>query len=199
MAEDSENPWDREAASFDQAPDHGLRDPEVRARWSALLARLVPPSGTALDVGCGTGTLSLLLAERGLAVTGIDSSPRMLELAERKAAAAGAGIRFLIDDAGSPALAPGQFDLVLGRHILWALPDPAATLVRWSNLLRPGGRMVLIEGFWHTGAGLHLHQVENALPDSMTTVLTENLGDDPAFWGGPVADERYVVVADRKR
>lgn len=198
MAEHDENPWDREAAFFDQAPDHGLKDPEVRSRWSRLLGRLVPQSGTALDVGCGTGTLSLLLSECGLQVTGIDSSTRMLAFARRKATAAGARIRFLADDAGSPTLPPGQFDLVLGRHILWALPDIPATLAKWSTLLRPGGRMVLIEGFWHTGVGLHLHQVENALPESMTKVLRENLADDPVLWGGPVADERYVVVAESK-
>lgn len=159
------------------------------------MGRLVPQSGTALDIGCGTGTLSLLLSERGLSVTGIDTSLRMIEFARRKATAAGAGINFQVDDAGSPTLPPAQFDLVLGRHILWALPDLSATLNRWSTLLRPGGRMVLIEGFLHTGAGLHLQQVENALPETMTRILSENLGADAGLWGGPVADERYVVVA----
>ena len=192
---EANNPWDDEAGTFDEAPDHGLHDPVARARWTALVRRLVPPSGDALDIGCGTGTLSLLMAELGLAVTGIDSSTRMLDVARGKAARAGANVVFTIDEASHPALPPAAFDVALCRHVLWALPDPAAALVNWTRLLRPGGRLVLIEGFWHTGAGLHRHEVEAALPPSIRTLTGEDLSPDPALWGGPVTDERFVVVA----
>lgn len=47
----------------------------------------------------------------------------------------------------------GTFDVVLGRHVRWALPDATAALDCWMALLKPGGWLVLIEGFWHTGAG----------------------------------------------
>ena len=53
--------WNSEATTFDDAADHGLRDPALRARWGELLRRLLPPGGRVLDIGCGTGSLSLLL------------------------------------------------------------------------------------------------------------------------------------------
>ncbi|GHF56087.1 SAM-dependent methyltransferase [Amycolatopsis bartoniae] len=61
---------------------------------------------------------------------------------------------FRQDDASDPALPPAAFDVVLARHVVWALPDPAAALGRWVRLLRPGGRVVLVEGRWATGTGL---------------------------------------------
>lgn len=79
--------WDALAASFDDEPDHGLRDAEVRRAWAARLASWLPaPPGDVLDLGCGTGSLSLLAAEQGHRVTGVDLSPAMVELARTKLA-----------------------------------------------------------------------------------------------------------------
>ena len=89
--------WDAEAGAFDEAPDHGLRDPQVRAAWTSLMVETL---GTAplrvMNLGCGTGSLSLLLHEFGHDVTGLDVSPRMLEKARQKA---GPAIRFVEGDA----------------------------------------------------------------------------------------------------
>lgn len=190
--------WDREAATFDEAADHGLRDPEVRASWQRLLAAHLTGPGMALDIGCGTGSLSLLLAELGYGVTGIDLSPRMVELARAKAGAAGHPLQFSVGDAADPRPANGPFDVVLGRHILWALPDLRDALVRWTSLLRPGGRLVMIEGFWHTGVGLHRADLEAALPANLAIVAATELGADASLWGGAVGDERYLLVAERR-
>src|SRR5215217_5986094 len=113
--------WDREADTFDDEPDHGLRDPVVRAAWDALLAPLLPQApATVLDLGCGTGSLSVLLAERGYDLTGVDLSPRMVERARAKAAAHEVPVRLLVGDAADP---PGvAHQGVLSRHLLWALP-----------------------------------------------------------------------------
>ena len=71
--------WDAAAANFDDEPDHGLRDPAVRDAWRAALAAWLPAvPGQVLDAGCGTGSLSVLLAELDLNVTGIDVSPAMI-------------------------------------------------------------------------------------------------------------------------
>ena len=122
----------------------GLARPAARAPAGPARARS-PTSG------CGTGTLSLLLAEEGHAVTGVDFSPAMVERARAKAGHVAA---FHVGDAAEPPLEPAAYDVVLSRHVLWALPDPAAALERWIGLLGAGGRLVLVEGRWHTGGGL---------------------------------------------
>ena len=77
--------WDLEAPRFDEAADHGLSDPDVRAAWRDLLLDVLPAAPARIaDMGCGTGTLTELLADEGFTVDGIDFSPRMVQLAQRK-------------------------------------------------------------------------------------------------------------------
>jgi 2-polyprenyl-3-methyl-5-hydroxy-6-metoxy-1,4-benzoquinol methylase len=188
--------WDSAAGKFDEEPDHGLRDPGVRAAWTALLRNALPPApGNLIDIGCGTGSLSLVLAESGYQVTGIDVSPAMIVQANLKSQAAGQKINFQVMDAAFPEFAPAQFDALICRHVLWSLPDIAGVIERWAALLKPGGTMMLIEGFWHTGAGLHADQVVAALTPISKQVTVQNLSAQPELWGGSVADERYAVIA----
>ena len=88
-----------------------------------------------------------------------------------------------------------SFDVVLARHVLFALPEPEAVLARWIALLRPGGRLLLVEGFWHTGAGLHAAEVERMLRPLRADVEVVPLSDRDGLWGGPVDDERYLVLS----
>ena len=190
--------WDRQAAFFDEEPDHGLGDQQARDRWRALLKTLIPESrGRILDVGCGTGSLSVLLAAAGHNVTGIDFSPMMLTRARAKAECAGLQIDFQTTDAAAPQLPPVSFDVVISRHVLWAMPDPIAALRNWTALLRSGGRLVLIEGFWSTGAGLRAQDVRSAMPTGLIEIASMDLARDPLLWGGPVTDERYAITAQR--
>jgi SAM-dependent methyltransferase len=48
---------------------------------------------------------------------------------------------------------PASFDVVTSRHFLWTLREPAKAMASWRNLLRPGGRLVAVDGFWFTGSG----------------------------------------------
>ncbi|MFE4372273.1 methyltransferase domain-containing protein [Streptomyces sp. NPDC056835] len=185
--------WDSLADSFDQEPDHGLLDPDVRAAWAARLEGWLPrePSRV-LDLGCGTGSLALLAAEQGHRVTAVDLSPRMVGLARSKLA--GTDAEVLVGDAGRPPVGERTFDVVLARHVLWALPDPEETLRHWTSLLRPGGRLVLIEGVW-SGTGLPAARLTAALAPLTERVHHERLSADPALWGRPVDDERYALIA----
>lgn len=187
--------WNREAARFDEEADHGLKDPGVRGAWLDLLSGVLPPPPARVaDLGCGTGTLSLLLAQRGYRVDGIDLSERMIERAEAKAASVDPGPRFEVADAAEPPLHPATFDVVLSRHVVWALADPAAALRRWVRLLVPGGRLVLIEGRWATGAGLGAAQAK-ALVAPIADVTAVHELTDPVLWGKEVSDERFLLVA----
>lgn len=142
--------WDRRAGIFDEEdPDHGLVDEDQRLAWLELLGRLVGPNPrSVLDVGCGTGFLALRFAELGYDVTGVDLAPRMIAQARRKAEQAAARIEFRVATATALELPDATFDVVAARHVIWNLPDPAAGLAEWLRVLRPGGRLVLIEGTW---------------------------------------------------
>ncbi|GAA1137479.1 class I SAM-dependent methyltransferase [Nocardioides aquiterrae] len=189
--------WDAEAPAFDEEPDHGLHDPVVRDAWRSLLRSLLPPIPSRVaDLGCGTGSLSLLLAEDAHRVDGVDFSAEMVRRAQAKAGTF-PGVTFAIGDASAPALPAATYDVVLCRHVLWALPSPATALSRWVDLLVPDGRMILVEGSWSTGAGL---------TGAETVALVEGAGleatlqplPDEAYWGGRIDDERYVVVGRRR-
>ena len=186
--------WDAEAPTFDDEPDHGLRDPRTREAWRSLLTGHLPaPPARVADLGCGTGTLSVLLADEGYAVDGVDFSPEMVARARAKAGPR-PEVGFTVADAGEPPLDPGAYDVVLCRHVLWALPDRPAALARWQDLLTGDGRLVLVEGDWHTGAGLAATETEALLRSAGREPTTRRL-TDPSLWGGPITDERYLVVA----
>lgn len=188
--------WDRHAATFDDEPDHGLRDPLVRAAWARLLLPLVPAGSSVVDLGCGTGSLSVLLAEAGHAVHGLDLSSEMVKAARAKAAVAGVAAEFGTGDAAHPPWGEASFDVVLARHVLWALPDPALALLEWVSLLRPGGVLLLVEGRWSTGAGLtSAHTRSLVLGVRAEAVVTPLTSED--LWGRAIEDERYLVVSGR--
>lgn len=135
------------------------------------------------DVGCGTGSRSALLAGHGHRLVGVDRSPERVRRARAK------GVNALQGDAAATGLRARALDAVVVRHLLWALPEPAGAVRHRRELLRPGGRLVLVEGRWSTGAGLAASAVVRLVPG-----VVEPL-DDPALWGGAVADERYAVLA----
>jgi SAM-dependent methyltransferase len=191
--------WDAEAAAFDEAPDHGLLDADVRDAWRDLLLGVLPPAPAHVaDLGCGTGTLAMLLAEQGYAVDALDFAPAMVARAREKVDAAPPGVRSLVTvregDAAHSGLAPASVDVVLCRHVLWALADPVAVVRRWVAALRPGGRLVLVEGDWSTGAGLSAQRCAEIVGESCTQVEVRHL-PDPRLWGRQITDERYLVVA----
>ncbi len=160
------------------------------------------------DLGCGTGSLSVLLATSGAEVVGVDLSLAMIERAERKARVAGLAVEFHVGDASRPDLPDGSFDVVLSRHLLWTLTDPVAALSRWARLLNPQGRLVLIEGRWFDPSptstdehrlpwdgGVAATQLIAALQPMFDRIDHYPLSEDSALWGKTVTDERYAVVA----
>lgn len=123
MISDTRSYWDEQAEGFDDAADHGLVDPAVREAWVALLLPLVPgPGSDVADPGCGTGSPSLLLGGAGHRVRVPGFSERIVDIARAKTERTGVSAGFVVGDASFPPFAPGSFDAVLARHVLWALP-----------------------------------------------------------------------------
>jgi 2-polyprenyl-3-methyl-5-hydroxy-6-metoxy-1,4-benzoquinol methylase len=198
--QDARQYWDNAAASFDDEPDHSLHDSSVLEAWTNFLRASLPDdNATVLDIGCGTGSLSVVLARLGHKVTGVDFSPSMISLARMKAEALNCHIEFHTMDAASPVLPKEHFDTIVCRHLLWALPEPKRVLLRWAELLKGRGRLILVEGYWATGAGLHAQQIMDALPSSFTDVSLQSLSGNSEFWGREVSDERYAIIAAKNQ
>lgn len=138
--------WDRDAATYDGSPGHAAHTAAQLAAWTATLARLLPDApARVLDVGAGTGFLSLPAAALGHTVTAVDIAPAMLAALTDKAAALGVSVPAIVGDASSPP--DGPFDVVIERHVVWTLPDPAAALRAWRSVA-PDGRLILVESMW---------------------------------------------------
>jgi ubiquinone/menaquinone biosynthesis C-methylase UbiE len=105
----------------------------------------ITPGADVLDLGCGTGTLALLVMETQPAarVSGLDVDPEILALARGKIAAAGAEVRLVEGSATAPPFPPASFDRVLStlvlHHLTTAQKREALAAVR--RLLRPGGEL----------------------------------------------------------
>jgi len=108
------------------------------------LARIAPGHDV-LDLGCGTGTLALLVKETcpGAHVVGLDIDPRILEIARRKVERARADVRLEQGSATAPPLPPASFDRVLTTLMLHHLttPQKREALRGSRQLLRPGGEL----------------------------------------------------------
>jgi len=138
--------WDEDAATYDLADGHVARTAAEQAAWRALLVRLLPPGPCRiLEVGAGTGALSLPLARLGHRVTALDISPRMLDRLRAKAAEE----RLEVETVEGPAERPpaGGFDVVVERLLLWTLRRPPHALAAW-RAAAPGGHLLSFGGIW---------------------------------------------------
>ena len=211
--------WTGRAATYDNDGDHGLHSEAQRQAWLDLIQRWAGDKPLdALDVGCGTAFLALQLARLGHRAVGVDSTAAMLTVARAKASQAGLGIDFRLADAAELPFAAASFDLLIERHVLWTLPDPAAALTEWARVLRPGGRLILIQ---HPGrdlgdipAGSDYVPIRSSLPlfsgrpaaEIAPLVEAAGLADpvvepltDEVLFGGPSERERYALLARKPR
>jgi ubiquinone/menaquinone biosynthesis C-methylase UbiE len=157
-----------------------------------------------LDVGCGTGTLLIEAAKRvgpGGSAQGIDRSAEMLAHARGKAAAQGVSAKFVEESSDRLPFPDASFDAVFCTLMLHHLPAPMqmATIAEMRRVLRPGGRMVIVDMqqpakisavFSHIGL-VHLFRSRATLPNwqKIEELLTQRgirLASRRAVWGETV-------------
>jgi ubiquinone/menaquinone biosynthesis C-methylase UbiE len=118
-------------------------------------------------------------------------------------------VRFDVGDAERLPHPDASFDLVIERHVIWTLPAPDAALREWARVLRPGGRVLLIEGDWQrSSVNPDYVDIVDALPlyggrpssELRQRVTAAGFGAvtveplmDAVLWGGPVERERYAL------
>lgn len=140
--------WSARAETFDLSIGHEIFSEWERRAWHRLILKhLGPGEGRrALDLACGTGVVSHLMNDLGYAVTGIDWSEAMLSKARTKAAQRRSDIRFLLGDAERTLEEKESYDVLVTRHLVWTLVDPLAAFVEWFSVLKPGGRLLIVDG-----------------------------------------------------
>ncbi len=143
--------WNRLARDFDDKAGHGIRTKEEEEEWIKLLTAAIGKNRLKiLDVGCGTGVITLLLAKMGHYVTGVDISERMLERARDKAKSIAVTVKFELGDAEDLPFKDEVFDVVINRHLLWTMLNPEKAVIEWRRVLKPGGKVIIIDGMWNT-------------------------------------------------
>jgi SAM-dependent methyltransferase len=101
----------------------------------------IAPKETVLDVGCGTGVVSVTAARLGAKVQGLDLTPALLERAKENAAIAHVEIAFTEGDAEALPYPEGSFDVVVSQFGHMFAPRPAIAIAEMLRVLKPGGRI----------------------------------------------------------
>jgi SAM-dependent methyltransferase len=122
----------------------GLRARAERSEFARLLDRAVPGDARIVEVGCGTGQMSLFLATADRVVVGADITAASLACAARAQARFGVErVLFVETDLRAPGLREAAFDVVYSSGVLHHTPDPRASFAALARLARPGGIIVL--------------------------------------------------------
>lgn len=150
-----------------------------------------------LDVACGTGVLIPDYIRRGADVTGIDISPEMIKLAERKYA--GTGVRFICGDVETADVGQG-FDAIVVYNAFPHFPDPERLITHLSRLLAEGGVLTVAHGMSREKIDAHHHG--SASKVSMGLMPAEQLA---GIFGrhldvtAVISDEDMYQVAGKRR
>jgi ubiquinone/menaquinone biosynthesis C-methylase UbiE len=152
--------WNWRSKSF--LTDRSL---SIAKQWESILKELVSgaPGRLAMDIGTGRGHFAVYLARLGFSVTGIDLSENMISYARQNAAWHTLDIDFQTGDAEKLEFEDNTFDVVVSRNLLWTLPSPDKALKEWRRVLKPGGTLVVSDGFWMNYTWKSIHHLAFSL------------------------------------
>ncbi len=148
--------------------------------------------GDVLEVGVGTG-LNFPFYPRGVRITGIDLSPAMLAVARERAIDLGRSVDLREGDALSLPFPDRAFDTVVATLVLCAVPDDRAALAELIRVLRPGGRLLLLD---HVGS--HLRPVW-ALQRLIERATVRSIGEYQTRRPLPLVEAAGLIVEESQR
>ena len=178
-------------------PSFAASDPDAyehfMGRWSARLADPfldfagVQPGSKVLDVGCGTGTVSLSLAHRGATVVGVDASEPYLDGARHLRSHP--SVTYELGDATDLPYSDASFDACVSTLVIDVIPDVDLVAAEMRRVTRPGG--VVASGtfdFWGGFCVLDLVLDTGAVLDNGTRTLRAQIKARPIVWANGQAD-----------
>ena len=132
--------WAKRSESFMEQRRRELKSP-LADRWLREIGRKLPDRKNLkiLDVGCGSGFFSILLARLGHEVTGTDLTPEMIVNSKQLAREENVSCRFLVMDAEKLEFEDNSFDVVISRNLTWTLPHVKEAYEEWGRVLKGGG------------------------------------------------------------
>lgn len=140
--------WNSRAEGYTLSNREELEDEHRIFLWEQQIRRAL--NGRVcrhvLDVGCGPGFFSVLLARLGYEVTAVDYTENMLAEARKNATHYGVNIDFRRMDAQKLDFEDGIFDLVISRNVLWNLEQPEQAYREWLRVLKPNGTLMNFDG-----------------------------------------------------
>lgn len=135
--------WEKRSQDFLEHKRAELHS-SMAERWLYEIKKQLPRDRTLriLDVGCGAGFFSVLLAKEGYQVTGVDLTPDMVENARILASEEKTACEFLVMDAENLRFEDESFDVVISRNLTWTLPDVKRAYREWVRVLKKGGTLL---------------------------------------------------------
>lgn len=135
-----QNYWTKRANSFAELRKKEL-DSEKLKLWQQEILPQLPRNKEIriLDVGCGTGFFSILLAQKGYNLTGIDLTPAMITEAKALSGSINCPCDFFVEDAENLSFPDESFDVIIARNLMWNLTNPAKAYQEWLRVLIPNG------------------------------------------------------------
>jgi SAM-dependent methyltransferase len=191
--------WDAQAddwAAFARTPGHDRA--HERLNFPSFLDLLPPPHGRTLDIGCGEGRVGAVLVERGYDVIGVDSSPRMAELARERHES-------IVADAAALPFPDSSFSLAVAYMSLMNVDDLDGVVAEAARVLERGGHLcaAVLHPLCAAGSWTDKESVDSAfaVTDYFNGPLkpfeSERDGIRVTFYDRPIPLSRYAAALER--
>ncbi|NLV86561.1 MAG: methyltransferase domain-containing protein [Clostridiales bacterium] len=165
--------WDTRAQGYSMTIHEQLEGEEY-SFFSNLLKTCAPAGQglSCLDIGCGPGFFSILLAQMGHKVTAFDYSEGMLSQAQENFAEMGVEVKVQQGDAQKLPFADNSFDYIVSRNLVWNLEQPEQAYREWLRVLKSGGKLFIADAnhylFYFDNDYMHSRLVREATSNNHT-------------------------------
>lgn len=152
MKIDLDKYWQNRAKTYDDGVQEEI-DHGHKKDWQNLFSSYLPRDLTGkrvLDLGCGPGLFSLIMAENKAKVTAFDKSEKMLEMAKKNLKDFKDQVVFVEGDCEEDIFEKESFDYILSRNLTWMLSFPSTTYMKWKSYLKKGGKLIIVDAAWYS-------------------------------------------------